>query len=149
MRRVALLALLLLVPGLAACGGSDGGGGSYDALRTAAASYDEQARADAAKLQDCLNQAQDESAKVQCAQEGIAGYAEGWKPVAAALTALATAKGGDCASALDAAKADVPIISGAAQAPTTAADAEALPTELSNELDALAAAVSGAASAWG
>lgn len=145
----------LLVPafalGLAGCGaaeqaassaaGEAGSAAAYAALDTAATSFDGQARTYAANLQDCLQAATGDAGAVDCVQTSLKDVQAGWQPVDQALAALSSVAGGDCSAALTKARDAVPVISGAAQAPITQADAEQLPTELSNELDGLAAAV--------
>jgi hypothetical protein len=68
-------------------------------------------------------------------QQSIGEIQSGWQAVDTALGALTSVASGDCKSALDAARSVVPVVSGAAAAPTTLVDAERLPTEISNELD--------------
>ena len=145
----------LLVPvlalGLAGCGaaeqaassaaGEAGSAAAYTALEGAATSYDGQARTYAADLQDCLQSATGDAGATDCVQASLQPLQAGWKPVDQALGALSGIAGEDCAAALGKVREAVPVISGAAQAPVTQADAEQLPTELSNELDALLAAV--------
>lgn len=152
MKRLASIALVLPIAlALAACGaaeetassvaGEAGSAAAYTALDTAATSFDGQARTYAANLQDCLQTATGDAGAVDCVQASLKEMQAGWQPVDQALGALSSVAGGDCSAALAKARDAVPVISGAAQAPITMADAEQLPTELSNELDALLAAV--------
>lgn len=150
-RLTGFLLLPVLALALAACGAAEetassvaaeaGSGAAYTALEGAATSYDGQARTYAADLQDCLQSATGDAGAVDCVQASLKQLQDGWQPVDSALGALSTVASADCKAALQGVRDAVPVISGAAQAPVTKADAEQLPTELSNELDALVSAV--------
>jgi len=150
-RLTGFLLLPVLALGLAACGaaeetassvaGEAGSAAAYTALEGAAQTYDANAGTYAAELQDCLQAATGDAGAVDCVQTSLKELQAGWQPVDRAVEALSGIAGEDCAAALGKVRDSVPVISGAAQAPVTKADAEQLPAELSNELDALVAAV--------
>lgn len=161
MRGMTRLSGLLLLPVLAlvlaACGAAEekassvadkassaaveaGSGAAYNALDSAAGSFDEQARTYAANLQDCLNQATDEQAKVACGSDSLNTVKQGWAPVQSALDALTGIATGDCKAGLQSVSEQAALWTQDA-VPTSAQDAEALPTKLSDAMDGVVQAV--------
>ncbi len=158
---VLLLPVLAFV--LAACGAAEekvssvadqatsaaaeaGSGAAYSALDSAAGSFDEQVTTYATELQDCLNQATAEDAKVTCGQESLDTVKQGWAPVQSALDALSGVADGECKSQLDATTNAAKLWT-EDNAPSSADAAEQLPSKLGNAAGEIQASIGNLASA--
>lgn len=152
-QRLLIPVLLVVVGLLAACGGSDGASSSatsaaYRTLSSATDAFSAAGTAYVANLEACLNGADGQSAQLACAAQSLSTTAADWKPVGVALGALSALSDGQCKAQLEAAKEEAALLAGdgGKLVPTTGAEAEALPSELGQRLDALVQAVQDAQS---
>lgn len=152
-RMFGLLLLPTLAVALAACGAAQekvsqasseakqaGAGAAYGALDKAAGSFDNQARDYAANLQDCLDTATGDAAKVTCGQDALGTVKQGWAPVQSALDALTGVADGACKDGLQNVSDQATVWTKDA-APGSASEAEALPTKISDGMDGVVQAV--------
>lgn len=138
LRLAPLLLLALVAAVVAGCGSetsSRNASGAYEGLMSATDDFENQGAKFALSLQDCTNQARSDAAGAACAKQALQTLAANWKPIGAALTVLDGVASSECKQAVQKAVGDASLLDGSdPSVPTTIVAAEALTTQIANDI---------------
>lgn len=151
LRLAALILPVLVAAVLAGCGSetsSRNASGAFAQLQSATNEFENQGAKFALSLQDCTNQAKGDAADAACAKQALQTLAGQWAPIGAALNVLDAVASGECKQAVQKAVDGAGLLDGKdPSVPTTAAEAEALTTDVANAIQQFSQEISQAASA--